>query len=57
MSTLVGKKAPDFSATAVINGNQIVQNFSLAQYLREMYVVLFFYPKDFIITKQVLKMT
>ena len=47
MSTLVGKKAPDFSATAVINGNQIVQNFSLAQYLREKYVILFFYPKDF----------
>ena len=46
MPTLVGKKAPDFSAAAVINGNQIVQNFSLSQYLREKYIVLFFYPKD-----------
>jgi peroxiredoxin 2/4 len=47
MAVLVGKKAPSFSAQAVINGNQIVQNFSLDQYVGKKYVILFFYPKDF----------
>ncbi|MDR2737662.1 MAG: peroxiredoxin [Puniceicoccales bacterium] len=47
MRTLVGKKAPEFSATAVVNGGCIVQDFSLGQFLWEKYVVLFFYPKDF----------
>lgn len=44
---LVGKKAPSFSAPAVINGNQVVEDFSLDQYLGKKYVVFFFYPKDF----------
>lgn len=47
MSVLVGKKAPVFSANAVINGGEIVENFSLEQYKGEKYVVLFFYPADF----------
>lgn len=46
MSVLVGKKAPEFTAPAVLNGNQIVEEFSLDQYLGK-YVVFFFYPKDF----------
>jgi peroxiredoxin 2/4 len=32
--SLVGKKAPSFKASAVINGKEIVENFSLDQYLR-----------------------
>lgn len=47
MAVLVGKKAPSFSAAAVINGEEIVENFSLDQYLGKKYVILFFYPKDF----------
>ena len=47
MSVLVGKKAPAFSTEAVINGNQIVENFSLEQYLGKKYVLFFFYPADF----------
>jgi peroxiredoxin (alkyl hydroperoxide reductase subunit C) len=47
MSVLVGKKAPHFSAPAVINGEEIVENFSLDQYLGKNHVVFFFYPKDF----------
>ena len=47
MSVLVGKKAPSFTAAAVINGEEIVEDFSLDQYLGKKYVVLFFYPKDF----------
>lgn len=45
--SLVGKKAPVFSAKAVVNGNDIVENFSLEQFLGEKYVVFFFYPLDF----------
>lgn len=45
--SLVGKKAPLFSAAAVINGEEIVENFSLEQYVGKKDVVFFFYPKDF----------
>lgn len=47
MTSLVGKKAPSFKAGAVINGGEIVENFSLDQYIDNKYVVFFFYPKDF----------
>ena len=47
MSTLVGKKAPKFSATAVIDGKSIVRNYGLDQFIGKKYVVLFFYTKDF----------
>lgn len=47
MAVLVGQKAPQFSAAAVLDGNKIVSDFSLDQYLDNKYVVLFFYPKDF----------
>jgi peroxiredoxin (alkyl hydroperoxide reductase subunit C) len=46
MSTLVGKKAPNFNASAVVDG-QIVPNYTLEQFHGKKYVVLFFYPKDF----------
>lgn len=45
--SLVGKKAPVFSAKAVINGNDIVDGFSLDQFVGKKYVVFFFYPLDF----------
>ncbi len=44
---LVGKKAPLFSCAAVTDGLNIVENFNLADYIGEKYIVLFFYPKDF----------
>jgi len=47
MQTLIGKKAPVFSATAVVNGHEIVENFSLEQYIGKKDVVFFFYPMDF----------
>jgi peroxiredoxin (alkyl hydroperoxide reductase subunit C) len=47
MSTLVGKKAPHFSAGAVVNGGTVVNGFSLDQYIGKKHVVFFFYPKDF----------
>ena len=47
MSVLVGQQAPDFSADAVINGNEFAENYSLSQFKGNKYVVLFFYPLDF----------
>ncbi len=47
MSVLVGKKAPVFKTEAVIDGNQIVENYSLDQYLGKKHVLFFFYPADF----------
>lgn len=44
MAVLVGKNAPDFKATAVVNGD--FKEVSLSDY-RGKYVVLFFYPLDF----------
>tara|TARA_B110000914_G_C15493762_1_gene462094 strand:- start:396 stop:1022 length:627 start_codon:yes stop_codon:yes gene_type:complete len=44
--SLVGKKAPEFKAAAVVNGGEFVDGFSLEQYKGKK-VVLFFYPLDF----------
>ena len=45
--SLVGKKAPLFNAPGVVNGSEIVEGFSLEQYIGEKEVIFFFYPKDF----------
>lgn len=47
MKTLIGTKAPEVKANAVINGNEIVENFSLDQFKGEKDVIFFFYPLDF----------
>ncbi|WP_185866263.1 peroxiredoxin [Blattabacterium cuenoti] len=47
MKTLISRKAPNFTASAVLNGKDIVQNFTLEQFYGRKYVLLFFYPKDF----------
>ena len=44
--SLVGKKAPLFTESAVVNG-QIVDDFSLDQFIGHKDVLLFFYPLDF----------
>ena len=43
---LVGKKAPDFLATAVVAGGSVLEGFTLSQF-RGKYIILFFYPLDF----------
>ena len=45
--SLVGKKAPSFDSPAVLNGSEIVDSFSLDQFIGKKEVILFFYPKDF----------
>ncbi len=47
MSVLVGKKAPDFTATAVMSNNTMNENFTLSEYIKGKLGVLFFYPLDF----------
>jgi alkyl hydroperoxide reductase subunit AhpC len=44
MSAKIGKPAPSFRATAVVNRN--FEDISLEKY-KGKYVVLFFYPLDF----------
>ena len=44
---LVTKKAPDFTATAVLANGEIVDNFNLYENIGEKGAVLFFYPLDF----------
>ena len=45
--SLVGKKAPIFTAKAVINGNEIVDDFTIQDLIGKKEIILFFYPKDF----------
>ncbi len=44
--SLVGKKAPEFKAVAVVNGGEFQENFSLSDFKGKK-VVFFFYPLDF----------
>ena len=47
MSTLVGKKAIDFTSTAVLQNGHIDENFRLFNEIKNKYCLLFFYPLDF----------
>jgi peroxiredoxin (alkyl hydroperoxide reductase subunit C) len=47
MSTLVGRKAPDFTASAVMADGDIVNDFNLHEVMGKKYTILFFYPLDF----------
>jgi len=47
MSHLIGQKAPYFSAVAVMENDEIKENFTLSEYLDGDYGLIFFYPLDF----------
>ena len=47
MGVLVGREAPDFTASAVLGDGSIVDDFNLKSALKDKYGVLFFYPLDF----------
>ena len=47
MSTLVGKKAPDFTVSAVTGSGEIINDFNLHKHLQGKYGLVFFYPLDF----------
>ena len=44
---LVGRKAPDFTAGAVLGNGEIVDNFNLFEHIKGKKAVVFFYPLDF----------
>ena len=46
MPCLIGQRAPDFTATAVLGDGQFQEKFRLSE-LKGRHVVLFFYPLDF----------
>jgi peroxiredoxin (alkyl hydroperoxide reductase subunit C) len=46
MANLIAKEAPDFTAWAVMEDNEINSEFKLSSY-KGKYIVLFFYPLDF----------
>lgn len=47
MSVLVGKAAPDFTATTVMEDGSINENFTLSEHIKGKYALIFFYPLDF----------
>lgn len=47
MSVLVGRKAPDFSAAAVLANGEIVNAYQFLDVIHNKYAILFFYPLDF----------
>jgi len=47
MGVLVGRKAPDFTAPAVLGDGSIVDEFHFAGATKNKYAVVFFYPLDF----------
>lgn len=47
MGVLVGRKAPDFTAPAVLGDGQIIDNYHFATAVQGKYAVVFFYPLDF----------
>ncbi|VFP81042.1 Alkyl hydroperoxide reductase C [Buchnera aphidicola (Cinara kochiana kochiana)] len=44
---LVSKKAPDFTAPAILHDGKIINNFNLYKYSNKKITVLFFWPMDF----------
>lgn len=47
MTILVGKKAPDFTAAAVLANGEIVGQYNFAKETANQYAIVFFYPLDF----------
>ncbi|MGM0563361.1 MAG: peroxiredoxin [Pseudomonadota bacterium] len=47
MSVLVGRPAPDFTASAVLGNGEIVDDYNFAKNTKGKYAVLVFYPLDF----------
>jgi peroxiredoxin (alkyl hydroperoxide reductase subunit C) len=47
MSTLVGHKAPDFTAAAIDGKGNLVNGYQFSQATKNKYALVFFYPLDF----------
>ncbi|UAJ64783.1 peroxiredoxin C [Candidatus Schneideria nysicola] len=44
---LTARKAPDFTASAVLGNGEIIHNFNLESYIKNKFAVIFFWPMDF----------
>lgn len=47
MNVLVSRKAPDFTAPAVMGNGEIINQFCLSEHIKDKYALIFFYPLDF----------
>ncbi|MEN8217076.1 MAG: peroxiredoxin C [Pseudomonadota bacterium] len=47
MGVLVGRSAPDFTASAVLGNGEIVGDYKFSEAVKGKYAVVFFYPLDF----------
>jgi len=47
MAVLVGRKAPEIKAAAVLGNGEIVNDFCLTETIKNKYGLIFFYPLDF----------
>ncbi|MFA5626029.1 MAG: peroxiredoxin [Thiohalomonadaceae bacterium] len=47
MGVLVGRKAPDFTAAAVLGDGTIIEDYNFTEETKGKYAVIFFYPLDF----------
>lgn len=47
MSVLVGRRAPDFSVSAILGDGKVVEQFRLHDALKDKYGLVFFYPLNF----------
>jgi len=47
MTVLVGRKAPDFNAAAVLGNGEMVQQYHFTDKIKDKYALVFFYPLDF----------
>ena len=47
MGVMVGRKAPNFTTSAVLGNGRIVEKFTLSEAIHDKYSILFFYPLDF----------
>jgi peroxiredoxin (alkyl hydroperoxide reductase subunit C) len=47
MTVLVGHKAPDFTAAAVLSNGEIISDFHFSKVTAKKYAIVFFYPLDF----------
>lgn len=47
MNVLVGRKAPDFVAAAVLANGEIVNKYNFSEQTKDKYTLVFFYPLDF----------
>lgn len=47
MTVLVTRRAPDFTAAAVLGDGNITNKFHFSEFTKDKYVIVFFYPLDF----------